>query len=284
MESAVADTGSGLRTMVFVGPAQTFESGNGTFSPTTSTLITGERDAVLVDAQHIRADVAALGDMIAATGKRLTTIFVTHGHADHWYGIEALVRRFPSAKPVATAGVVEYIEESKALASRQWRGMFGQRVVDANVPPEAVSGSIELEGHELPIIEVGQGDIAPSTVLHAPSIDAVVAGDVVYNKIHMMLGLSSPEEWPLWIDSIDQIERLEPKILVAGHKRPELPDTDVQRMLDESRAYIRAFAEESARAGDAEALVGAMSARFPDFGNLWTLHFSARSFFEKRSN
>jgi len=271
---------STLRTQVFVGPAQTFESGNGTFSPTTSTLIVGERDAVLVDAQHIKADVAALGDMIAATGKRLTHIYVTHGHADHWYGIAELVRRFPSAKPIAVQGVIDYIEETQAMASRQWTSMFGARVVDASVRPERVEGGFELEGHELRIIEVGQGDIAPSTAIHVPSIDAVIPGDVVYNKIHMMLGLSGPQDWPKWLDSLEQIDRLNPKILVAGHKRPELPDTDVRRMLDESKAYIRTFTEASATAKTPEALVESVKAAFPDFGNLWTLQFSARSFFQ----
>ena len=105
--------GSILQAKVFVGETHRFEDDSGTFSPTSSTLITGETDAVLVDAQHIRSDVRALSDMIAKTGKRLTTIYVTHGHADHWYGIGQLVRRFPSARAVTTAGVIEYIEKNR---------------------------------------------------------------------------------------------------------------------------------------------------------------------------
>jgi glyoxylase-like metal-dependent hydrolase (beta-lactamase superfamily II) len=271
-----------LELKVYIGPTQTFETGWGTFSPTTSTLIMGERDAVLVDAQHIKSDVRALGDMIEQTGRRLTTIYLTHAHADHWYGIGELTQRFPGSRAVATADVLAHIDKDKANAAQSWKAMFGDRVVSADVLPTAVDGGLELEGHELRIVEVGQGDIEDCTVLHVPAIDAVIPGDIVYNKVHMMLGLTTPPQWDLWLDSIDRIEAMAPKIVVAGHKRAEMPDTDVQRQLDESRAYIRTFAKASQAAANEQALVEAMMAGFPDFGNLWTLQFSARSFFERR--
>jgi hypothetical protein len=81
MANQKSDAGAILKAKVFVGETHRFEDGSGTFSPTSSTLIMGETDAVLVDAQHIRSDVQALSDIIAQTGKRLTTIYVTHGHA-----------------------------------------------------------------------------------------------------------------------------------------------------------------------------------------------------------
>jgi glyoxylase-like metal-dependent hydrolase (beta-lactamase superfamily II) len=273
---------TGLAARVFVGKAQNFESMPGSFSPTSSTLILGEREMVLVDAQHIRDDVAALGDMIEATGKRLAAIYITHGHGDHYLGIGELIRRFPGAVAVTTRGVLDYIERDRESAGASWKRMFGDRAVTTDVLPRVFKASLDLEGHKIAILEVGQGDIEPSTVLHVPEIDLVVPGDVVYNKIHMMLGLSTPEQWERWIDSIDQIEGLKPKMIVAGHKRPDMPDTDVQRILDESRGYIRAFAKESKKAPDVGALVAAMTEHFPDFGNLWTLQYSATRFYERQ--
>lgn len=273
-----------LRAQVFTSPFLNFEAAKGTFSPTTSTLIVGSTEAVLIDAQHIRSDVAALGDLIEQTGRRLTTIYVTHGHADHWYGAGDLLARFPGARVVATGGVVDYITESAELAAQQWSAMFGDRVVDPTVIPDVLDGSaIELEGAELRIVEVGQGDIAPSTVVHVPAIDAVVTGDVVYNQIHAMLGFGGPQEWDRWIQSIDTIEKLSPKMVVAGHKRPESSDREVTRMLDETRAYISNFAEGARTAGSADELVQIMKSRYPDFGNRWTLHFSAQSWFASRA-
>ena len=177
---------------MFIGPFLPFERGKGTFAATTSTLVYGSSEALLIDAQHIRTDVAALGDLIERTGRRLTTIYVTHGHADHWYGAGELVARFPEARLVATAPVVEYIHQAADVEAQQWAAMFGDRVAKPTAVPEALNGlTLELEDHELRIVEVGQGDIRPSTVVHIPAIDTVVAGDVVYNQIHAMLGLAA---------------------------------------------------------------------------------------------
>ncbi len=272
-----------LRAEVFIGPFLPFERGKGTFAATTSTLVYGSSDAVLIDAQHIRTDVAALADMIERTGRRLTTIYVTHGHADHWYGAGELSAKFPGARVVATAPVLQYINDEAEVQAEQWSAMFGDRVVKPTAVPEALDGlTLELEGQELQIVEVGQGDIRPSTVVHIPAIDTVVAGDVVYNQIHAMLGLSGPRGWERWIQSVDAVEKLSPQMIVCGHKKPESSDREVGRMLDETRTYISDFAEGAQRLDSAEELVGLMKSKYPDFGNNWTLHFSANSWFSRK--
>jgi glyoxylase-like metal-dependent hydrolase (beta-lactamase superfamily II) len=272
-----------LRAEVFIGPFLPFEQGKGTFAATTSTLVCGSSEAVLIDAQHIRSDVAALGDLIERTDRRLTTIYATHGHADHWYGAGELVARFPEARVVATPPVVEYIHQAAEVEGQQWAAMFGDRVAKPTVVPEQLDGStLELEGHELQIVEVGQGDIRPSTVVHLPAIETVVAGDVVYNQIHAMLGLSGPSGWERWLKSLDAIEKLSARMIVAGHRKPESSDYDASRMLDETRSYISDFAEGAQRLDRAEELVKLMKSKYPDFGNRWTLHFSAQSWFSRK--
>jgi glyoxylase-like metal-dependent hydrolase (beta-lactamase superfamily II) len=277
--SAAAD----LRADVFIGPFLHFEQGGGTFAATTSTLVSGKSDAVLIDAQHIRTDVAALADFIGRTGKKLTTIYITHGHADHWYGAGDLVATFPDARVVATAPVVEYINQAAETEAQQWAAMFGDRVAKPGDVPETLDGlTIELEGHELQIVEVGQGDIRPSTVLHIPDLDAVVAGDVVYNQIHAMLGLSGPSGWQRWLQSLDAIEKLDAKMIVAGHRKPESSDYEASRMLDETRSYISDFADGAQRLDSAAELIELMKSKYPDFGNRWTLHFSANSWISRK--
>jgi len=276
-------TGVDLRAEVFIGPFLPFEQGRGTFAATTSTLVCGSSDAVLIDAQHISLDVAALGDLIEQTDRRLTTIYITHGHADHWYGAGELVTRFPGARVVATSPVLDYIHQAAEVEAQQWAAMFGDRVAKPTAVPEALDGlTLELEGYELQIVEVGQGDIAPSTVVHIPAIDAVVAGDVVYNQIHAMLGLSGPTQWEHWIQSVDAIEKLAPQMIVAGHKKPESSDREASRMLDETRSYIADFAQGAESLDSADELIQLMKSKYPDFGNPWTLHFSAKSWFSRK--
>jgi len=97
---------------------------------------------------------------------------------------------------------------------------------------------------------VGQGDIAPSAVLHIPSLDAVVAGDVAYNQIHQMLALGGPAEWDKWIASIGIIERLHPRIVVVGHKKPEAPDDEAEKILNGAPVLIfRILLRQQGRSG-----------------------------------
>jgi glyoxylase-like metal-dependent hydrolase (beta-lactamase superfamily II) len=274
---------SDLRAEVFIGPFLQFERGRGTFAATTSTLVCGPSEALLIDAQHISSDVAALGDLIEGTGRRPSTIYVTHGHADHWYGAGELVARFPGARVVATRPVVEYIHQAAEVEAQQWSAMFGGRVAKPSAVPEPLDGlTLELEGHEIRIVEVGQGDIRPSTVVHIPAIETVVAGDVVYNQIHAMLGLSGPSGWERWLQSLDAIEKLDPQMIVCGHRKPESSDREVSRMLDETRSYISDFAQGAQSLDNAEELINLMKSKYPDFGNPWTLHFSAQSWFSRK--
>jgi glyoxylase-like metal-dependent hydrolase (beta-lactamase superfamily II) len=273
---------SGVRTLVFTSPPHEVIGGRGTFSPTTSTLLVGRSESVLIDAQYIDSDIAALGDLIEETGTKLTAIYVTHGHADHYLGIGTLLERFPGARPLATPGVVDYIKATLELQTGQWSAMFGDAASKATVLPEPMADdAIDLEGTELRVIEVGQGDIRPSTVVHIPAIDTVVSGDVVYNQIHAMLGLSGPEEWQNWIESVNRVERLGPATIVAGHKKPEASDQAVEAMLEGTRSYISDFADSAQTAKGPDELVATMLTKYGTLGNRWTLEYSARAWFSR---
>ncbi|MDT2006610.1 MBL fold metallo-hydrolase [Rhodococcus opacus] len=256
----------------------------GTFSPTTSTLVSGPTEVALIDAQYLEDDVRDLGDLIERTGKTLTTIYVTHAHADHYMGIGPLMERFPEAKCVALPHVVDAMKENMEEHRQQWAMLFGDACVVSDALPDPIEGdTLYVDGSPLKIIEVKQADIHPTSIVHIPAIDAVVAGDAIYNEIHPMLGLATPDEWQDWLDTVNLVEELNPRIIVAGHRRPDGDDYAVETMIAQTRAYIKQFAAAYEIAKDAQELIATMQEKFPYHGNLWTLWFSAFNAIQARS-
>ena len=178
------------------------------FSPTSSTLIYGERDAVLADAFLTVQQAVALVDWVATVGKNLTTIYITHGHGDHFFGIGALLDRFPNARAVATSYVVKVMHQqaSPEFVANFWSARFPGQIPDYLVIAEEVKGNvIELEGRDLPVVEVGHSDTDHTTCLNVPSVGLVVAGDVAYNDVHLYLPESKTHTRREWISALDTI-------------------------------------------------------------------------------
>ncbi|MCK8642407.1 MBL fold metallo-hydrolase [Mycobacterium colombiense] len=271
-----ADGSPSLRLQVFVSPVNAIGDSGLTFSPTTSSLIYGEREVILADAQYLKRDVDSLGDTIEALGRTLTTIFVTHGHADHYFGIGELQRRFPGARAVATPKVAADIAANGAEQIRQFSGFFGEDlVIPTSVPDPLDDSELSIEGLSINVIDVEQADISPTSVLHVPQLDAIIAGDLAYNGIHQMLALAGPAEWDRWLASIESIAALRPRTVVAGHKNPEVSDDDGEAILNDTRDYIRNFSRLAAETASADDLLQAMQGLYPDHGNLTTLILSA---------
>ncbi len=154
------------------------------FDPITSTLIYGDNDAVLVDAMGTVAEATALADWIALHNRNLETIYITHAHFDHFYGLGVLLGRFPAARAIAAPNTVKAMQASFTAPVEQLaRRMFPGQVPTRLVSPEAYElETFTLEGHELRILQQGRTDSADSTSLYVPSIGLIVAGDVVYNQ------------------------------------------------------------------------------------------------------
>ena len=212
------------------------------WSPISSTLIYGERDAVLVDTFITVEQADILVDWVAASGKNLTTIYVTHGHGDHFFGIGALLDRFPNARAVATPDVVKLMRQqaSPDAVANFWSAFFPGQIPDRLVIAEELQRNvIDLEGHDLVVVELGHTDTDYTTCLHVPSVGLVVAGDAAYNDVHLYLAESNAQTRREWIAALDKIESLNPRAVIAGHKRPG--NDDGPKIIEETRQYIRDF-------------------------------------------
>jgi glyoxylase-like metal-dependent hydrolase (beta-lactamase superfamily II) len=249
------------------------------FQATASTLIYGVKDAVLVDAFMTVKQASDLADWIASKNKNLTTIYITHGHGDHWFGLGTLLERFPNAKAVATPDTVKVMREncSPQILDSAWKAGFPGQIPDKLVMAQELDGNvIELEGNELIVIELGHTDTEETTCLHVPSTGLVVAGDAAYNDVHLYLAESTPEKRQEWIAALDKIERLKPRAVVASHKRPE--NKDDPKILEETRQYIRDFDRLAATTKTAQELYEKMLALYPNRVNPgWALWSSAKA-------
>jgi glyoxylase-like metal-dependent hydrolase (beta-lactamase superfamily II) len=248
------------------------------FQAMASTLIYGARDAVLVDAFMTARQATDLADWIAARGKTLTTIYITHGHGDHWFGIGTLLERFPTARAVATSDVVKVMRQNASPPiDGIWKAAFPGQIPERLAIAEVLTGNvITLEGYELVVVELGHTDTDYSTCLHVPSIGLVVAGDAAYNDVHLYLAESNPETRREWISALDKIEGLNARAVVASHKRPE--NDDDPRIIAETRQYIRDFDHLAGTVDTAQELYDKMLAIHPNRVNpAWALWSSARA-------
>jgi glyoxylase-like metal-dependent hydrolase (beta-lactamase superfamily II) len=208
----------------------------------TITLVYGERDGVLVDTFLRFQHPKELADWVAGSGKNLTTIYVTHAHGDHFFGLKLLLDRFPNARAFATAASIAAMQKqiNPDFVRSFWEPRFPGQVPSQLVTPEILEGdTLYLEGEELKVVELGHTDTAHSTALHVPSIGLVVSGDAVYNNTHLYLADCDEEARGEWLRALDKIERLHARAVVAGHGVLD-PDSS-PRHIEETRRYIRDF-------------------------------------------
>ena len=235
------------------------------FDPITSTLIFGEHDAVLVDAMGTVAEAEALAAWVALHNRNLETIYITHSHFDHFYGLGLLLDRFPGARAIATPKTVNDMQMSftppvERLARRLFPGQVPTKLV---VPEPYEQDTFTLEGHEIRIIEQGRTDSADSTSLYVPSIGLIVAGDVVYNQCRMYVGDTTPDSRKNWIADLDRLAALNPTIVVAGHKKPGAPDSP--SAIQDTKSYLQDFDRVQKTATSDQNLFDQMTALYPNW-------------------
>ena len=249
-----------------------YNPGDKAIFPVTSTLISGERDVILVDAQFSTREAFELVERIQASGKNLTTIFISHGDPDFYFGLDTLTRAFPKAKVLATPETIAYIEKSREPKRAYWGPILKNSAPARTQVPQALQGDhlmlgdqrIELIGHD-----------PKHTSLWIPSIKAVVGGVLTYANIHPWIAdAQTPQARQSWLKSLDELEALQPKTLVPGHfmGQPKLNLDDLRF----TRNYLNDLQAALPNATNSQALIEAMQAKYPKLLDASSLELSAK--------
>jgi glyoxylase-like metal-dependent hydrolase (beta-lactamase superfamily II) len=230
-------------------------------------LVSGPAEALLIDGGFTYSDGKALAGAIKATGKTLTTIYISQSDPDYYFGLRPVREAFPDAKVLAAsetlAAIKANVEKKLATWGPQLKENGPQTLADV-VFPEAFDGkrlSVDSETVEI----VAAEGLANRRHLWVPSLQAVFGGVLIFSGVHVWTAdTPTKEERAAWIANLDAIAARKPAVVVPGHLVPEAA-TDISA-IEHTKSYLIAFEEELAKAKDAASLKAAMEARFPNLG------------------
>ncbi|MCW6003960.1 MBL fold metallo-hydrolase [Micromonospora sp. CPCC 205371] len=239
----------------------------------TATLVTGESDALLVDAGFTRADGHRLVAEILDSGKRLTTLFISHGDPDFYFGAEVVADAFPDATVVATPQTIEHIHHSYEGKLRAWA------TLGANLPTRLVeltplTGDLTLERHRFEL-RGGPATLPSRHYLWQAEHRAILGGVLLFQREHVWVAdTAKPQQRTAWIALLDEMAALDPTLVVPGHRLPGTPADATA--ISGTRDYLVAFEDELAKAADGAALTAALAGRYPDHGMLIAAQIGAK--------
>ncbi|HEN8801393.1 MBL fold metallo-hydrolase [Pseudomonas sp. CM27] len=254
---------------------EVYNPGHAAIFPVSSVIVSGQHDAVLVDAQFGKAQAEQLVQRLRASGKYLASIYISHGDPDYYFGLDTLTQAFPDAKVLASAATVAHIRQTMDAKLAYWGPQMGADKPVRLVVPQVLEGhSLTLEGQALEVVGL-DGPQPDRSFVWIPSIKAVVGGVVVSEHIHVwMADTQTARSHADWLGTLAHIEALAPRTVIPGHYLG-----DSSRSLKAVRFtadYIRAFDAETAKAKDAGALIKAMKQRYPGLADESSLELGAK--------
>jgi len=229
-----------------------------------SVIVTGKTNAVLIDAQWTLSNAHRVIAEILETGKYLKTIYITHAHPDHYFGLGTIAEVFPEARVVALPSVARVINKQFFGKIEHWKKVIGViNVARKTAKIESLAENyFELEGERIEIIPEVMGDMKYNTVVWIPSIRTLVGSDVLFNQAHPFTCELTAEERQQWIRDIERLEKLDAEVTIPGHQKPGMPFDSSS--FDFTKDYLVATEEELARTKDVASFYYAMVKHFPE--------------------
>ena len=240
--------------------------------PVTSTLISGEKDAVLVDAQFSVNDAKNLVKIIQDSGKNLKYIVITAGDPDFYFGLEPLVQAFPDAKVIATPEVVKHIEATKEGKFAYWGPILKNGAPSQVIVPSASEDkSIVLEGEKIEIKSPGKY----ASYLWVPSNRTILGGVGLSSGIHLWTADAQTEkERNEWRKTLKQMNRLNPRAVIPGQYIGDIP-TGTQA-IDFTYQYLVDVDQVLKDHKDSASVIAALKEKYPNLAEESSLELSSK--------
>lgn len=243
--------------------------------PVSSVLITGPTEAILVDAQFQKNDAQSLVELIKKSGKKLTTIYISHGDPDYYFGLDVITAAYPSAKVVSSPSTQDYIKATMAPKKAYWGPILKDNAPETLLLPDVLNGDTMLvDGEEVKVMGL-EGHDPKHSFVWIPSTKTVLGGVSVFGNMHVFLADSqTPESRQKWYKTLDIIEGLSPTTVIPGHVLGDKPMT--VQSVDFTRHYIEAFETATKESVGSEQLITKMQSSYPNIGGDNILDLSAK--------
>jgi glyoxylase-like metal-dependent hydrolase (beta-lactamase superfamily II) len=244
---------------------------------TNSVIVEGVHEVTLVDAQLTKTDAEKVLQQIEQTKKPLSTIYITHAHADHFLGLEVFKEAYPRVRIIATSAVVDRINMVYQEKIDKWKKILGSGATSHAAAISRFDGNfIEFEGAKIEVLKNIQGDTDENTMLWIPGQRILIAGDVLFNDMHVYIAETDSKARGKWLNSLQKIRDLKPSVVIPGHSKVGAP-LDSSTAVDFTENYLLVFEEELKKAKDPDSVINTMKERFPSADFLLALERGAKA-------
>ncbi|BBS86194.1 Vmh family MBL fold metallo-hydrolase [Aeromonas media] len=235
-----------------------YNPGEKAIFPVSSSLVTGDKEAILIDAQFDVQHGQALVDMIKKSGKKLTTVYISAGDPDFYFGLEPVMAAFPDVKVLADQHVVDHINQTKDAKLSYWSPILGKDAPKSLTVPQVMTAShLTLDGEKIEIKEMN----TPNAYLWAPSIKTAFGGVPVYSGVHVWMADSQTKAARSnWVKALDNLLALKPERVVPGHFLGTAPKGTAAVTF--TRDYVQRFEQELATAKNSDQLIDGLKKAF----------------------
>jgi len=267
--SAFAGGQRGFSSKVFTSPDDQFW--------TNSVMIEGTHEVMLVDAQLTKTSAERVLQEIKETKKPLSIIYITHEHADHFLGLEVFREAYPRVRIIANSAVVDRINKVYQEKIDKWKKILGPGATSHVVPIDRFDGNfIDFESSTIEVLKNIQGDTDENTMLWIPGQRILIAGDVLFNDMHVYTAETDSKARGKWLNSLGTIRELKPSVVIPGHSKVGAA-LDASTAVDFTENYLLTFEEELKKAKDPDSLVKTIKEKFPSAGLLLAIERGAKA-------